>query len=131
MSRLASAVCEYIRAEVAAAGGREVSFVAELDADGVLATVRAVARGTIEAVLALPGVANRGEMLVHNHPSGILEPSQADLSVAARLHDGGIGFGIVDNDATSIYVVTEVPRAPQTTALDAVDIAGLLGAASE
>ena len=127
MSRLAPAASEHIRGEVAAAGGREVSFVAEVDADGILVAARAVARGTIEAVLALPGVANRGEMLVHNHPSGVLEPSQADLSVAARLHDGGIGFGIVDNDASAIYVVTEVPRAAQNTMLDAVEVAGLLG----
>ncbi len=39
----------------------------------------------------------RGELLIHNHPSGVLEPSDADLGVAARLHDDGIGFAIVDN----------------------------------
>ena len=49
-------------------------------------------------------------MLLHNHPSGLLEPSGADLNVAARLHDGGVGFGIVDNGATELYVVVEVPR---------------------
>ena len=49
-------------------------------------------------------------MLLHNHPSGRLEPSGADLDVAARLHDGGVGFGIIDNDATELYVVVEVPR---------------------
>ena len=34
----------------------------------------------------------RGEMLLHNHPSGRLDPSVADLNVAARLHDGGVGL---------------------------------------
>lgn len=127
MSRLHPAVGDALRQEIAAAGGREVSFVAEVDGDGILVAVRAVARGTVESVLALPGVADRGEMLVHNHPSGVLEPSQADLTVAARLHDAGIGFGIVDNDATSIYVVVEVPRAPSYQLLDAPAVADLLG----
>ncbi len=128
MNRLHPEASESIREEIAAAGGREVSFVAEVDADGVIVAARAVSRGTVEAVLALPGVANRGEMLLHNHPSGELEPSQADLSVAARLHDAGIGFAIVDNDATAAYVVVEVPKAPVLQMLDAPGVADLLGA---
>ncbi len=128
MSRIHPAVSESFRKEIAAAGAREVSFVAELDADGTLVAARVVARGTVEAVLALPGVASRGEMLVHNHPSGVLEPSQADLTVAARLHDAGIGFGIIANDATSIYVVVEVPHAPSYQMLDAPAVADMLGA---
>src|SRR5438093_1476067 len=65
-------------------------------------------------------------MLVHNHPSGVLEPSGEDLDVAARLHDGGVGFGIVDNAVTDFYVVVECPRPRSTTRLDAIDMAGLL-----
>ena len=41
-------------------------------------------------------------MLLHNHPSGHLSPSGADLAVAARLHDNGVGFGIIYNDATRL-----------------------------
>src|SRR6266581_1680304 len=87
---------------------------------------RVVARGTVDAVLALPGIAERGEILLHNHPSGVLDPSGADLAVAARLHDGGVGFAIVDNDVTACYVVVEVPRARATARLDPVDVAALL-----
>ena len=90
-------------------------------------SARAVARGTADMVLALPGVARRGEMLLHNHPTGRLEPSMADLSVAARAHDDGIGFGIVDNTGTQLYVVVEVPRAVPVTRLDPFDVIDLLG----
>ena len=131
MSRIAPAARARLRAEIAAAGGREVSFVGTLDSGGVILAARPVARGTVTAVLALPGVAQRGEMLLHNHPSGTLEPSQADLSVAARLHDGGVGFGIVDNDAATLYVVVEVPRPRPVAALDAVDTARALGPGGE
>ena len=126
VDRLAPAVRELVRAEIAAAHGREVSFVACLDADGLMVEARVVARGTVDAVLALPGIAVRGELLVHNHPSGVLEPSGADLSVAARLHDGGVGFAIVDNEVTDCYVVVECPRPRATTRIDPIDVAALL-----
>ncbi len=126
VDRLAPAVQALLRAEIDAAQGREVSFVARQDADGRIVEARVVARGTVDAVLALPGIAARGELLLHNHPSGVLEPSGADLTVAARLHDGGVGFGIVDNAVTACYVVVEVPRARALVRLDPVDVAGLL-----
>jgi ATP-dependent DNA helicase DinG len=126
IERLAPAVRDLLRSEIAAARGREVSFVARGDPDGRLVEARVVARGTVDAVLALPGIAERGEMLLHNHPSGSLEPSGADLSVAARLHDGGVGFAIVDNDVTECYVVVEIPRARVARPLDPIDVAALL-----
>jgi len=107
VERLSPEVRELLRVEIAAARGREVSFVACLDGNGLIVDARVVARGTVDAVLALPGIAVRGELLLHNHPSGVLEPSSADLSVAARLHDGGVGFAIVDNEVTDCYVVVE------------------------
>jgi len=127
VERLAAAVRDQIRGEIAAAHGREVSFVASFDGDGLIVAAEVVARGTVDAVLALPGAARRGEMLLHNHPSGILEPSGADLAVAARLHDEGIGFGILDNEVTELYVVVECPRARAEHAIDAVHAARLLG----
>ncbi len=126
IERLASAVRDRLHVEIAAALGREVSFVASLDANGGIVDARVVARGTVDAVLALPGAARRGEMLLHNHPSGVLEPSGADLSVAARLHDDGVGFGIVDNEVTELYVVVECPRAQALERLDPVAVARLL-----
>ncbi|HMA04144.1 MAG TPA: helicase C-terminal domain-containing protein, partial [Gemmatimonadaceae bacterium] len=68
-------------------------------------------------------------MLLHNHPSGVLDPSDADLIVATRLHDGGIGFGIIDNDATELYVVVEIPKARVTVQIAASAIADSLGPA--
>ncbi|HEX4627301.1 MAG TPA: JAB domain-containing protein, partial [Gemmatimonadales bacterium] len=126
VERLAPAVRELLRAEIAAARGREVSFVARPDANGMIVDARPVARGTVDAVLALPGVAVRGELLLHNHPSGVLEPSGADLTVAARLHDGGVGFAIVDNEVTDCYVVVECPRPRATARIDPIDAAALL-----
>ena len=125
--RIAPGIRAHLAGEIAAAGGREVSFVAQVDRDGVITGARTVARGTVGMVLALPGVACRGEMLLHNHPSGHLTPSGADLDVAARLHDGGVGFGIIDNGATELYVVVEVPHDRAVVPIDPFEIIETLG----
>jgi ATP-dependent DNA helicase DinG len=117
-SRLAVSAAAAIRAAIKLAGGREVCFACTVDPDGVIQTARVVARGDAVSVLALPGFAARGEMLVHNHPSGVLEASNPDLHVAAKLHDDGIGFAIVNNDASDVYVVIEVPAATEHQSLD-------------
>jgi ATP-dependent DNA helicase DinG len=127
-TRLALSVSSAIRAAIRLAGGREVCFVGTVDHTGVIQSARVVARGRPEQVLALPGFARRGEILIHNHPSGVLEPSNADLAIAARVHDDGIGFAIVDNDGARLYVVVEIPRAKERVPLAAADVERVLGA---
>jgi len=126
-ARITAEATALLAAEIRAAGGREVSFVADLDEAGVVTTVRAVARGTVQMVLALPGAARQGQMMLHNHPSGELEPSEPDLAVAARLHDGGVGFGIIDNTGRRLYVVVEVPRGRTLERLDPYAVVATLG----
>ena len=127
-ARLAAPAKAAMRAAIRLAGGREVCFVATVGEEGELRAARVVARGDVSSVLALPGFAIRGEMLVHNHPSGDLTPSDADLSVAARLHDDGIGFAIIDNEARSLYVVVEIPREKAAARLDPRTVGDVLGA---
>src|SRR5919202_2581959 len=126
-SRFAPAARSAIRAAVRLAGGREVCFVCAVDEEGTVQTARVVSRGDVRGVLALPGFAKRGELLFHNHPSGVLDPSEADLEIAARLHDDGVGFAICDNDADDLYVVVEVPRAASLTPLSPESIDRDLG----
>ena len=129
MAKLAKVAASAIRTAIKLAGGREVCFACTIDAAGTIQTARVVARGDAECVLALPGFAKRGELLLHNHPSGDLTPSDPDLAVAARLHDDGIGFAIVDNAATQLYVVVEVPQPATETRLDLKVIDSELGPA--
>ncbi|MGH7712033.1 MAG: JAB domain-containing protein, partial [Gemmatimonadaceae bacterium] len=128
-SRIAPPAAAAVRAAIRLAGGREVCFVCHVDDEGAIETARVVARGDIQSVLALPAFARRGEMLLHNHPSGDLEPSGADMEIAARMHDSGVGFAITDNNARELYVVVEVPRAREIAALDLTAIDDDLGPA--
>jgi ATP-dependent DNA helicase DinG len=112
-----------IRSEIQRASGREVTFLLEVGDDRALQNPRAVARGNRGAVLAVSRDAPQGSVMIHNHPSGDLEPSAADLAVAATLYEAGVGSAIVDNDATKIYVVVEppAPRVVEPLDLDEVD----------
>src|SRR5512145_1760610 len=124
---LLPAAAAAVRAAIRLAGGREVCFTCTMDADGNVATARVVARGDASSVLAMPGFAKAGELLLHNHPSGGLDPSEPDLQVAAKMHDLGVGFAITNNDASELYVVVEVPRPQILVPLDLAAIDSDLG----
>ncbi|HYW33091.1 MAG TPA: helicase C-terminal domain-containing protein, partial [Gemmatimonas sp.] len=126
-ARLSRAASAAMRTAIKLAGGNEVCFVATVDEEGLVLTARVVSRGDIGSVLALPGVAQAGEMLLHNHPSGNLEPSEADTDIAARFANNGVGFGIIDNAATRVYVVVEVPKSSASQPIDPDDVDVVLG----
>lgn len=108
--RLSPDAARVLRDEVARAGGREVSFLAEVTDARLIVNPRAVARGNRTAVLAVARDAPEGGVMIHNHPSGNLDPSDADLAVAARLFEQGLGSAIIPNEADRLYVLVEPPR---------------------
>jgi ATP-dependent DNA helicase DinG len=116
-----------IRAEIARAGGNEVCFVAAVSAECVVSEPRVVARGNRGAVLAGTSDAEPGSIVLHNHPSGDLTPSEADLAVAADLYSAGLGLAIVDNEAKTLYVVVVPPKHTDLELLDTGEIDALLG----
>jgi proteasome lid subunit RPN8/RPN11 len=71
-----------------------------IDEDGPRHGRRASSRAATAAPCSRPRDAEPGSLVLHNHPSGDLTPSDADLAVAAELYAAGLGLAIVDNDAT-------------------------------
>lgn len=124
--RLAPEAARIIRDEVTRAGGREVSFLAEVTRARVIVDPRAVARGNRSAVLAAARDAREGSVMIHNHPSGLLEPSDADLVVASGIYERGIGTAIVTNAADRMYVVVEPPEPRRIELLQLDELSGLL-----
>jgi ATP-dependent DNA helicase DinG len=123
---LSKPAAQLIRSEIARAKHNEVCFIGTLDEQGIVVEARVVARGHRAAVLAATKDAVPGQIVIHNHPSGQLDPSNADLEVASRLYENGLGFAIVDNDARELYVVLEPPRSRELVPLDTDEIAGIL-----
>jgi len=122
---LAPEAARRMREQIARAGGREVSFLATVTPERVIVDPRTVARGNRAAVLAAAGDARAGEIMLHNHPSGLLEPSDADLHVAGRLYEQGLGSAIVDNPARALYVVVEPPPPSSLEPLDIPEMEAL------
>jgi len=107
-----------IRREIAEAGGNEVYLLGYLDGSLRVTDVDVVARGNEAAVPAILQLASSGDVVIHNHPSGDLTPSDADLSIAARLGAEDVACYIVNNDVTAIYVVVEPFPAREIVRLD-------------
>lgn len=123
---LTPAAAAEIRAEIRRARGNEVCFQTDVDDDGSVHSPVVVARGHTHAVLAAARGAPPGALLIHNHPSGELTPSNADLEVAAKLHADGLGLAIVDNQARELYVVLEPPVVSELQLLDLDEIDAVL-----
>ena len=124
---LSPEAAERIRAEVLKAGGREVCFLARINEAREVVEPRAVARGNKAAVLAVARGAEEGGLMIHNHPSGDLEPSDADLGVAARLYEEGLGSAITDNEAQGLYVIVDPPAPRVVEPIDAAILEAMIG----
>ncbi|WGK68627.1 helicase C-terminal domain-containing protein [Candidatus Haliotispira prima] len=89
--------------------------------------VEAAACGNEDSVLAHFPYMERGDVVLHNHPSGGVQPSDADLAVAGELAMQGIGFYIVNNQLTRICVVAKPVPERREQPLDLEQISDLLG----
>jgi ATP-dependent DNA helicase DinG len=94
-----------MRHEIKQAGGNEVFFIGRTNVDGIVYEAETVARGTKVAVPAIIIRAAGGDVVIHNHPTGALEPSSADMDIASVCGNQGIGFAIIDNGCTRCYQV--------------------------
>jgi ATP-dependent DNA helicase DinG len=124
--RFTAAAAAALRDAIADAGGNEV-FVLGTLAGGLVSDVRVLARGNRGAVPAIMHVPRPGEVVIHNHPSGRLVPSDADLAVASALGNSGVGAYIVDAAVSAVYVVVEPLVAPRVEPLDGAAAVDLLG----
>lgn len=123
---LTPSAADRIRAEIARARGNEVCFLAQVGEGGDVYDPRVVARGNRRAVLAAVREAEPGMLVIHNHPSGELEPSDADLEIAAELYAQGVGLAISDNAARELYVVVEPASAREYEPIDPEEIEAAL-----
>ena len=98
---------QYLSDVIEQAGGCEVTSAAICVAPDHYSDVRILSRGTIDSAPAILKSLRPGEVLLHNHPSGRLKPSEPDLAIASICGKSGIGFAIHNNDCNDFYVVVE------------------------
>jgi len=122
-SRFRPEAATALRAEIDAHGGAEIMAIGEVDAEGCVCAVEVHARGTDDQVLVLLRRPQAGQVVIHNHPSGVLQPSEADLSIGGRLGEDGVGSVIVNNAVTASTWFVE-PHAPKAVHIEAAEVEG-------
>ncbi|MCR5763302.1 MAG: DEAD/DEAH box helicase family protein [Treponema sp.] len=122
-TRFTQSVITSMRRDVIEAGGNEVFWVGIINSAGLVTDVKTGSRGNIDSVIINSNMAREGHVLIHNHPSGNLYPSQADQNVAANATDTSLGFYIVNNDITDVYAVVEPIKPKVLEKLDADSLA--------
>jgi ATP-dependent DNA helicase DinG len=124
--RLTAETAEYLRSQIEDAEGQEVLFVGSVGEEGLVEGVTATARGHDSAAPALFPFMEKGDVVIHNHPSGVLSPSDADLQIATRLGNQGIGFYLVNNEVSRVYCVSEPVSGGAEEEMDPDELAAYL-----
>lgn len=100
---------KFMVTEIENSSGNEVFFRGIPDESGMIVEAKVLARGNKTSAPAIIKGMKKGEVIIHNHPSGFLYPSDADIGVSsayANKKEGG--SYIVNNNLTDIYVIVEL-----------------------
>lgn len=116
-TRFSPEAADKLRSAIRDAGGVEVFAIGRMGLDQLVADLEVHCRGNRDSVPALLKTPRPGEVVIHNHPSGVLEASPADMQLAGLYGDDGIGVAIVDNDVRRALWVVE-PRIKRVERLD-------------
>ena len=101
-----------LRSAIDDAEGREVLFIGRISG-GLVTKIDVIARGSDSSVAAVIHLANYGDVFIHNHPAGKIEPSDADVEVSSIAARSGVASFIVDNEVHQIYVLVEPMQPPK------------------
>ncbi len=105
---------KFLAATIASTSGNEVFFLAKVGWEGpeaaAIEEVDVLARGNVHSAPAIVKRAESWDIAIHNHPSGVLTPSDADIAVAGELGNRQVGFAIIDNSAERHYLVVPPMR---------------------
>ena len=124
--QLSEKVKDAIRDEITHCSGNEIFFIGSIDKKLFVDSVEVLARGNKFSVPALVDSARAGDVVIHNHPSGNLYPSDQDIAIASIFGNNGVGFLIVDNHVDNSYVVVEPYIEEQYKPLDKKELGELL-----
>jgi ATP-dependent DNA helicase DinG len=105
-NRFSTNAATKLRQAIIQAGGVEVFAIGDVEFGSVV-RLTVTCRGLKDQVPALLERPRWGQVVIHNHPSGDLRPSQADLHLAGIYGDNGVGVVIVDSQVSRSNWVVE------------------------
>ena len=99
-----------LRKEIKNASGNEVFFRGIPNEDGVIVDAEVVARGNEYSVSAILNRMKKNEVIIHNHPSGVLAPSDNDIQISSVYGELGGGSYIINNQVSDLYVIVSIKK---------------------
>ena len=105
-TRFTPTAAAQMRQEIAAAGGVEIFAIGQLNSEREIHALQIHCRGNEHSVPALLSRPTAGEVVIHNHPSGILKASHADM-LLANFMARTAGVVIVNNKVDAALWVVE------------------------
>lgn len=99
-----------LRKEIKAASGNEVFFRGIPDHDGIVTDVEVVSRGNEYSVAAILNRMKKNEIIIHNHPSGKLIPSDNDVQISSVYGELGGGSYIINNEVSDVYILVSLKK---------------------
>ena len=99
-------------------------MIGRLNDEYLVMDIDVYAMGNKNAVPAIIKEAKYGDVIIHNHPDGILDPSDADLEIASYMGSLGVGFYIVDNNVKYLYPVVKVQKERTSEELNYEELSG-------
>ncbi len=112
-------VIAFMRGEIHGAQGREVLFFGWTDSQGMVNRAEVIARGNDESVGLPLERSYLPDVIIHNHPEDQVTPSEQDIHMSSHIANRGVGFFIVNNTITDVYVVVEPVEKRKLLPLDA------------
>ncbi|QTL98403.1 DEAD/DEAH box helicase [Iocasia frigidifontis] len=120
-----SSIIDAIRRDINLASQQEIFLVGFINEENRIIDYHLLARGNEGMVPAIVNDLKPGNIIIHNHPSGDLRPSAADIRLASVMGNKGIGFAIINNNLSEIYVVVEPKQPHVEESLDGNEIISL------
>ncbi|RKX86157.1 MAG: hypothetical protein DRP57_02115 [Spirochaetes bacterium] len=115
-----------IKREIESADNNEILIIGHTERGKKVFATEVVAHGNKISVPALKQYMQKGDVVLHNHPSGNLSPSNADINIAAMLGSYGIGFYIINNEVDKLYIVSEPVEVKKVESVDSFKLLKLL-----
>ena len=94
-----------LRDSVAAYHGQEIFVGAFLDENKKVCDFNILAKGNEHMAPVIFEDAIKYDVVIHNHPSSVLRPSDADVEIASSLGNYKVGFYIVDNAYEHLNII--------------------------
>lgn len=135
---LTEEVISFIRTEIAKYQGQEIIFGGKLNTSNtakkpphtnqpnstdpttltsIIDTVEILSRGNKNLAPLVSSRLTEFDIIIHNHPSSYLEPSDADLGIAGAYGEE-VGFAIVDNRVEKINIIIPIPTPTPTISIE-------------